>query len=58
MITCKAAVAWAPKEPLSIEEIQVEAPRKGEIRIKISATGVVKFMFFNLSKVHSALPTY
>lgn len=41
VITCKAAVAWAAKEPLSIEEIQVEAPKAGEVRVKISATGVV-----------------
>jgi len=40
VITCKAAVAWAPKEPLKIETIEVEAPKKGEVRIKVSATGV------------------
>jgi S-(hydroxymethyl)glutathione dehydrogenase / alcohol dehydrogenase len=40
-ITCRAAVAWAPKEPLSIEEIQVEPPKYGEVRVKIVATGVV-----------------
>lgn len=39
-ITCKAAVAWAPKEPLSIETIEVAPPRAGEVRIKIVATGV------------------
>jgi len=39
-ITCRAAVAWGPKEPLSIETIEVAPPRKGEVRIKILATGV------------------
>jgi hypothetical protein len=43
VITCKAAVAWAAKEPLSIEEIQVEPPKRGEVRVKIAATGVVSF---------------
>lgn len=43
VITCKAAVAWAAKEPLSIEEIQVGPPQKGEVRVKISATGVVSY---------------
>jgi len=40
VITCKAAVAWKPKEPLSIEDIQVQAPKAGEVRIKIDFTGV------------------
>lgn len=41
VITCRAAVAWAAKEPLTIEEIQVGAPKTGEVRVKIVATGVV-----------------
>ena len=41
VINCKAAVAWAAKEPLTIEDIQVGPPQKGEVRIRISATGVV-----------------
>lgn len=41
VITCKAAVAWAAKEPLLVEEIQVGPPQKGEVRVKILATGVV-----------------
>lgn len=39
-ITCRAAVAWAPKEPLSIEMIEVAPPKAGEVRIKITSTGV------------------
>jgi S-(hydroxymethyl)glutathione dehydrogenase / alcohol dehydrogenase len=42
VITCKAAVAWAAKEPLSIEDIQVGPPKAGEVRVRITATGVVR----------------
>jgi len=40
VITCKAAVAWAANQPLSIEEVEVAPPKSGELRIKIQATGV------------------
>lgn len=40
VIKCKAAVAWAAKEPLSIETIEVAPPKAGEVRVKILATGV------------------
>jgi len=40
VITCKAAVAWAPKEPLSIETITVDPPKAGEVRMKVNFTGV------------------
>lgn len=39
-IKCLAAVAWEPKKPLSIEEVEVAAPKKNEVRIKIVSTGV------------------
>lgn len=39
-IVCRAAVAWEAKKPLVIEEIEVAPPKKGEVRIKIQATGV------------------
>lgn len=48
-ITCKAAVAWGPKAPLSIEEIQVAAPREHEVRIKVTATGVCHTDAYTLS---------
>eukprot|EP00262_Sarcandra_glabra_P013782 TRINITY_DN3889_c0_g1_i1.p1 TRINITY_DN3889_c0_g1~~TRINITY_DN3889_c0_g1_i1.p1 ORF type:complete len:377 (-),score=34.35 TRINITY_DN3889_c0_g1_i1:174-1304(-) len=35
VITCKAAVCWGPEEALTIEEIEVEAPRSSEVRIKM-----------------------
>jgi len=40
VIKCKAAVAWEAKKPLTIEEIEVEPPKKGEVRVKILYTGV------------------
>jgi hypothetical protein len=36
VITCRAAVAWEAKKPLVIEEVQVEPPKAGEVRIKVS----------------------
>ncbi|XP_062554631.1 alcohol dehydrogenase class-3-like [Armigeres subalbatus] len=40
VITCKAAVAWEPNKPLTVETIEVAPPKAGEIRIKVVATGV------------------
>lgn len=45
----RAAVAWAPKQPLSIEEIDVEGPRKGEVLLRVVATGVCHTDAFTLS---------
>ncbi|KAH7103003.1 class III ADH enzyme [Auriculariales sp. MPI-PUGE-AT-0066] len=39
-ITCKAAVAWAANEPLSIEDVEVAPPKAGEVRVRIHATGI------------------
>jgi S-(hydroxymethyl)glutathione dehydrogenase/alcohol dehydrogenase len=49
VITCKAAVAWEAGQPLSIEEVQVAPPQKGEVRIKIIATGVCHTDAYTLS---------
>ncbi|CAB0002358.1 unnamed protein product [Nesidiocoris tenuis] len=35
VIKCKAAVAWAAKQPLSLETVEVAPPKAGEVRIKI-----------------------
>ncbi len=45
----KAAVAWAPKQPLVIEEIEVEGPREGEVLLKVVASGVCHTDAFTLS---------
>lgn len=49
VITCRAAVAWEAKAPLSIETIEVEPPRKGEVRVKILHTGVCHTDAYTLS---------
>jgi len=40
VIKCRAAVAWAAKEPLKIETIQVDPPKAGEVRLKVVANGL------------------
>ncbi|XP_058104983.1 alcohol dehydrogenase-like 4 [Magnolia sinica] len=40
VITCKAAVVWGPEEPFVIEEVQVDPPKKMEVRIKIVCTSI------------------
>ncbi len=48
-IKSRAAVAWGPGQPLSIEEIDVMPPQKGEVRVRILATGVCHTDLFTLS---------
>jgi S-(hydroxymethyl)glutathione dehydrogenase/alcohol dehydrogenase len=36
----RAAVAWEPKKPLVIEELDLEGPKAGEVLVEIKATGV------------------
>ncbi len=45
----KAAVAWQPNQPLSIEEVDVEGPRAGEVLLKVVASGVCHTDAFTLS---------
>lgn len=45
----RAAVAWAPRQPLSIEEIDVEGPRQGEVLLRVVASGVCHTDAFTLS---------
>ena len=47
----KAAVAWKPNAPLSIEEVDLEGPRKGEVLVKIVASGVCHTDAYTLSGV-------
>jgi len=48
-ITCKAAVAWAAGEDLSVEEIQVGPPRANEVRIRIYYNGLCHTDAYTLS---------
>ena len=45
----RAAVAWEAGKPLSIEEIDVEGPREGEVMVRNVATGVCHTDAFTLS---------
>lgn len=48
-IKSRAAVAFAPNEPLKIVELDVERPKKGEVLVKITHTGVCHTDAFTLS---------
>jgi S-(hydroxymethyl)glutathione dehydrogenase/alcohol dehydrogenase len=45
----KAAVAWEAGKPLSIEEVDVEGPKAGEVLVRNVATGVCHTDAFTLS---------
>ncbi|MBC7533177.1 MAG: S-(hydroxymethyl)glutathione dehydrogenase/class III alcohol dehydrogenase [Oligoflexus sp.] len=47
----KAAVAWGPNQPLSIETIDLEGPKKGEVLVRIVASGVCHTDAYTLSGV-------
>ncbi len=44
-----AAVAWEPKKPLVIEELEVEGPKAGEVLVRMVASGVCHTDAFTLS---------
>ncbi|MGX9417893.1 S-(hydroxymethyl)glutathione dehydrogenase/class III alcohol dehydrogenase [Vibrio sp. RC27] len=48
-IKSKAAIAWGPNQPLSVEEVDVMLPRKGEVLVRIVASGVCHTDAFTLS---------
>ena len=45
----RAAVAWEAGKPLSIEEVDVEGPKQGEVLVRLVATGVCHTDAFTLS---------
>ncbi len=45
----RAAVAWGAGQPLSIEQVDVEGPKSGEVLIRMVATGVCHTDAFTLS---------
>lgn len=49
VIKCKAAVAWAAKQPLSLEDVEVAPPKAGEVRVKLMASGVCHTDAYTLS---------
>lgn len=36
----KAAVLYEPNQPVVVEDIEMEAPKEGEVLVKMAATGV------------------
>ena len=48
-IKCKAAIAWGPNQPLTIEEVDVMPPQAGEVRVRIIASGVCHTDAYTLS---------
>ncbi|WP_064605614.1 S-(hydroxymethyl)glutathione dehydrogenase/class III alcohol dehydrogenase [Photobacterium sp. J15] len=48
-IKSKAAIAWGPNQPLSVEEVDVMLPKAGEVLVRIIATGVCHTDAFTLS---------
>src|ERR1700737_3888201 len=45
----RAAVAWEADKPLSIEEVDLDGPKTGEVLVRIVATGVCHTDAFTLS---------
>ncbi|WP_186435200.1 S-(hydroxymethyl)glutathione dehydrogenase/class III alcohol dehydrogenase [Rheinheimera sediminis] len=45
----RAAVAWGPGQPLKIEEVDLMPPQKGEVLVRIVATGVCHTDAYTLS---------
>ena len=49
MIRSRAAVAWAPGQPLEVTEIEVAPPHTGEVLLRVVATGVCHTDAYTLS---------
>jgi S-(hydroxymethyl)glutathione dehydrogenase/alcohol dehydrogenase len=45
----RAAVAWQAGQPLTIEELDLEGPRAGEVLVEVKATGICHTDWYTLS---------
>ncbi len=45
----RAAVAWEAKKPLTIETIDIEGPKAGEVLVELMATGICHTDAYTLS---------
>jgi S-(hydroxymethyl)glutathione dehydrogenase / alcohol dehydrogenase len=45
----RAAVAWQAGQPLTIEELEMDGPRAGEVLVEVKATGICHTDYFTLS---------
>ncbi|MCP4446589.1 MAG: S-(hydroxymethyl)glutathione dehydrogenase/class III alcohol dehydrogenase [Myxococcales bacterium] len=48
-VKSRAAIAWGPNQPLSVEEIDVMLPQQGEVLLRIVSSGVCHTDAFTLS---------
>jgi S-(hydroxymethyl)glutathione dehydrogenase/alcohol dehydrogenase len=45
----RAAVAWQAGQPLTVEELDLEGPRNGEVLVEVKATGLCHTDYYTLS---------
>ena len=45
----RAAIAWEPRKPLEIDQVDLEGPQAGECLVRIEATGVCHTDAYTLS---------
>jgi Zn-dependent alcohol dehydrogenases, class III len=45
----RAAIAWKAGQPLTIEEVDLEGPKAGEVLVEIKATGICHTDYYTLS---------
>ena len=45
----RAAVAWKAGQPLTVEELELDGPRAGEVLVEIKATGICHTDYYTLS---------
>lgn len=45
----RAAVAWKAGQPLTIETVDLEGPKFGEVLVEIKATGICHTDYYTLS---------
>jgi S-(hydroxymethyl)glutathione dehydrogenase / alcohol dehydrogenase len=49
----RAAIAWEPNKPLTIETIEIDGPKPGEVLVEVMATGVCHTDAYTLSGLDS-----
>ena len=45
----RAAVAWKAAQPLTIEEVELDGPRAGEVLVEVKASGICHTDHYTLS---------
>lgn len=44
----KAAIAWKAGAPLTIEDVDLDGPRAGEVLVEVKATGICHTDYYTL----------